>query len=157
MSYGAPAIDERLARRLVDAQFPQWRDLPLEPVPAGGVDNRTFRLGDELSVRLPSAGWYALQVEKEQRWLPVLAPLLPLPIPAPVAQGRPGEGYPFAWSVYRWLEGEPASRERVPDLAAFATDLAAFHAALARAPPRGAPRPGPHKHHPPRPHAHKHD
>jgi len=147
VSGGAPAIDERLARRLIDAQFPQWRDLPVAPVPAGGVDNRTFRLGDELSVRLPSADWYALQVEKEQRWLPVLAPLLPLPIPAPVAQGRPGEGYPFTWSVYRWLEGEPASRERVPDLEAFATDLAAFLAALARAPAGGAPGPGPHNFH----------
>jgi aminoglycoside phosphotransferase (APT) family kinase protein len=144
VSDGAPAIDEQLARRLIDAQFPQWRDLAVAPVPDGGIDNRTFRLGDELSVRLPSADWYALQVEKEQRWLPVLAPLLPLPIPAPVAHGRPGEGYPYAWSVYRWLEGETASRERVTDLEAFATDLAAFLAALARAPVAGAPGPGPH-------------
>ena len=147
MTDGAPAIDEQLARRLIDAQFPHWRDLPIAPVAAGGVDNRTFRLGDDLSVRLPSADWYALQVEKEQRWLPVLAPLLPLPIPEPVAHGRPGAGYPYAWSVYRWLAGETASRARVADLAVFATDLAAFLVALARAPAAGGPGPGPHNFH----------
>ena len=54
--------------------------------PDGGVDNRTFRLGDALSVRLPAGDWYALQVEKEQRWLPLLAPRLPLPVPVPVAR-----------------------------------------------------------------------
>ncbi len=99
-------VDAALARRLVAAQFPQWADLEIEPVELDGWDNRTFRLGTELTVRLPSAEWYALQVEKEQRWLPVLAPALPLPIPVPVAKGVPGEGYPFPWSVYRWLEGE---------------------------------------------------
>ena len=147
MSDGPPAIDEQLARRLVDAQFPQWRDLPIAPVPLGGVDNRTYRLGDELSVRLPSADWYALQVEKEQRWLPVLAPRLPLPIPEPVALGRPGEGYPYAWSVYRWLEGETAGRERIAGLPRFAEDLAGFLAALAHVPAEGAPGPGPHNFH----------
>jgi aminoglycoside phosphotransferase (APT) family kinase protein len=147
VSSGPPAIDERLARRLVDAQFPRWRDLPVVPVAPGGVDNRTFRLGDELSVRLPSADWYALQVEKEQRWLPVLAPRLPLPIPQPVAQGRPGEEYPYPWSVHRWLEGQTASRERVADLPRFAEDLAAFLTALARVPAGGGPGPGPHNFH----------
>ena len=84
-------------------------------VEVDGWDNRTFRLGDDLTVRLPSGDWYALQVEKEQRWLPVLAPRLPLPIPAPVAKGEPGEGYPYAWSVYRWLDGR--DRERAGDRA----------------------------------------
>ncbi len=88
-------IDEHLARRLVDAQFPQWAHLPITRVEVDGWDNRTFRLGDDLTVRLPSGDWYALQVEKEQRWLPVLAPRLPLPIPAPVAKGEPGEGYRY--------------------------------------------------------------
>jgi len=147
VSDGPPAIDEQLARRLVDAQFPQWRDLPIAPGPLGGVDNRTYRLGGELSVRLPSAGWYALQVEKEQRWLPVLAPWLPLPIPEPVALGRPGEGYPYAWSVYRWLEGETAGRGRIAGLPRFAEDLAGFLAALAHVPAEGAPGPGPHNFH----------
>ena len=70
-----------LVRRLIAAQFPQWAGLPVEPVVPGGHDHRTFRLGGELSVRLPSAEGYAQQVAKEQRWLPVLAPLLPLEIP----------------------------------------------------------------------------
>ncbi|TIV94237.1 MAG: aminoglycoside phosphotransferase, partial [Mesorhizobium sp.] len=77
-----PAIDTDLVRRLVDAQFPEWRHLPVKPVAFGGWDNRTFHLGDEMTVRLPSAAPYSLQVEKEHRWLPKLAPHLPLPIPA---------------------------------------------------------------------------
>ncbi|HEX2807304.1 MAG TPA: phosphotransferase, partial [Kineosporiaceae bacterium] len=85
-----PAIDARLARRLVDSQFPQWADLPVRPVEVSGWDNRTFRLGDELTIRLPTGDWYARQVGKEQRWLPVLAPRLPLPIPVPAAMGAPG-------------------------------------------------------------------
>jgi aminoglycoside phosphotransferase (APT) family kinase protein len=135
-------IDQHLARRLVDAQFPQWAQLPIAPVALGGVDNRTFRLGDELSVRLPSADWYAFQVEKEQRWLPQLAPHLPLPIPQPVAKGEPGEGYPYAWSVYRWLEGENATE--IAGLEQFATDLAEFLVALKRCDASGGPEPGKH-------------
>ncbi|RVC56676.1 aminoglycoside phosphotransferase, partial [Mesorhizobium sp. M00.F.Ca.ET.038.03.1.1] len=88
-------IDTGLVRRLVDTQFPRWRGLPVSPVAFGGWDNRTFHLGDEMTVRLPSAAAYSLQVEKEQRWLPKLAPLLPLPIPTPLAVGGPAEGYPW--------------------------------------------------------------
>ena len=95
-------IDERLVRRLVAAQFPQWAGMPVRAVIPGGNDNRTFRLGDELSVRLPSAAGYAAAVEKEQRWLPVIARGVSLPVPVPVAQGRPGEGYEFSWSVNRF-------------------------------------------------------
>jgi aminoglycoside phosphotransferase (APT) family kinase protein len=80
-------IDVSLARRLIDSQFAQWSPLPITPVEVDGWDNRTFRLGSELTVRLPSGPWYAQQVDKEQRWLPVLAPQLPLPIPLPVAGG----------------------------------------------------------------------
>jgi aminoglycoside phosphotransferase (APT) family kinase protein len=138
------AIDARLARRLVDRQFPQWADLPITRVAVDGWDNRTFRLGDDLTVRLPSGDWYALQVEKEQRWLPVLAPQLPLPIPAPVARGEPGEGYPYAWSIYRWLDGEVAREARIEDLTGFATRLAAFLVALQRIDAGGGPAPGRH-------------
>jgi aminoglycoside phosphotransferase (APT) family kinase protein len=138
------AIDERLARRLVDRQFPQWADLPITRVEVDGWDNRTYRLGDDLTVRLPSGDWYALQVEKEQRWLPVLAPQLPLPIPAPVARGEPGEGYPYAWSVYRWLDGEVAREARIEDLTDFAAQLAAFLVALQRIDAGGGPAPGRH-------------
>ncbi len=144
MDAARPVIDERLARRLVDRQFPDWAGLPIARVALDGVDNRTFRLGEELSVRLPSGPWYALQVEKEQRWLPRLAPQLPLPIPAPVAQGEPGDGYPYAWSVYRWLDGEPATEPAIADLTAFATTLAGFLVALRRADAAGGPEPGRH-------------
>jgi aminoglycoside phosphotransferase (APT) family kinase protein len=137
-------IDADLARRLVAAQFPQWADLPVAPVELDGWDNRTFRLGSDLSLRLPSADWYALQVDKEQTWLPRLAAHLPLAIPQPVARGEPGEGYPYPWSVYRWLEGAPASSAPVADPVALATALAAFLVALQRAPAAGGPAPGPH-------------
>jgi aminoglycoside phosphotransferase (APT) family kinase protein len=139
-----PVIDEALARRLVAGQFPQWAALPIAAVESGGVDNRTFRLGEDMTVRLPSGKWYALQVSKEQRWLPRLAPRLPLPIPTPLAKGEPAEGYPFPWSVYRWLDGENASEETIGDLTAFATTLASFLRALRSADATGGPAPGRH-------------
>ena len=141
------AIDAGLARRLVDAQFPEWRHLPVNPVALGGWDNRTFHLGDGMTVRLPSAAPYALQVEKEQRWLPKLAPLLPLPIPTPLAMGEPAEFYPWHWSVYRWIEGETAKTAHIADLRAFAIALADFLIALRRIDPTDGPAPGQHNFH----------
>jgi aminoglycoside phosphotransferase (APT) family kinase protein len=137
-------IDASLATRLVASQFPRWAGLPITPVELDGWDNRTFRLGSDLSVRLPSAEAYAAQVEKEHRWLPVLAPRLPLPIPVPLAMGVPAEGYPWNWSVYRWLEGAPASTERIDDLTGFAVTLARFLASLQQIDPAGGPPPGRH-------------
>jgi aminoglycoside phosphotransferase (APT) family kinase protein len=136
--------DVAVARRLVATQFPQWADLPVAAVAHDGWDNSTFRLGSELSVRLPSGDWYAEQVAKEQRWLPVLAPRLPLPIPEPVAEGEPDRGFPYPWSVYRWLDGELAAHARIDDLPRFAADLAGFLNALARIDPTGGPEPGRH-------------
>ena len=109
-------IDVSLVRRLIATQYPQWANLVIEPVAFGGWDNRTFHLGASMVVRLPSAVRYSLQVEKEQRWLPRLAPFLPLPIPAPLVMGRSGEGYPWHWSVYRWLDGETAAAGRIAGL-----------------------------------------
>ena len=137
-------INVTLVSRLIAAQFPEWADLSVEPVQKSGWDNRTFRLGEAMSVRLPSAEGYAAQVEKEQRWLPKLAPLLPLPIPLPLALGRPAEGYPWPWSVYRWLEGENATLKGIDDLPAFATALAQFLTALQEVNPADGPPPGPH-------------
>ena len=137
-------IDVALVRRLVATQFPQWANLPVKPVDVDGWDNTTFRLGEDMSVRLPSAEQYALQVEKEQRWLPRLAPLLPLPIPVPLGKGTPAEGYPFPWSVYRWIEGETAIVERIDDLVEFATTLAGFLTALYRIDSADGPPPGRH-------------
>lgn len=131
-------------RRLVAAQFPQWADLPVRPVEFDGWDNRTFHLGDAMGVRLPSAEAYTAQVKKEHRWLPRLAPQLPLAIPAPLAMGAPGEGYPWPWSVYRWLEGEIATLDRIDDVRAFASALGAFLAALQQIDPTAGPPAGQH-------------
>jgi aminoglycoside phosphotransferase (APT) family kinase protein len=89
-------IDVSLVRTLVASQFPQWTYLPIKPVASGGWDNRTFHLGEGMTVRLPNAARYSAQVEKEQRWLPRLAPLLPLLISVPLAMGVPAHGYPMA-------------------------------------------------------------
>src|SRR5438874_5552849 len=137
-------IDEELVRRLIAEQFPHWAHLPIRPVEPGGWDNRTFRLGDRMSARLPSAAAYALQVEKEHRWLPELAPGLPLPIPMPLAKGAPAEDYPWPWSVYGWLDGEPADPDKITDLTEFARSLAGFLIALYRAEPAGGPPAGRH-------------
>ena len=142
--YDRNRIDVALARRLIDSQFPRWSGLPITEVDLNGWDNHTFRLGSELSIRLPNGDWYAQGVEKEHRWLPELAPQLPLPIPVPVARGAPDGEYPFPWSVYRWLEGEPAATAPVADLSEFATTLARFQNALAAVDPTGGPEPGEH-------------
>lgn len=123
-------VDVSLARRLVEQQFPQWAHLPLEPVANQGWDNRTFRLGKAMSVRMASAQYYAEQVEKEQLWLPKLAAHVPLAIPEPLAMGKPGLGYPWYWSIYRWIEGDSATAEDVPELSPLAHDLATFLVAL---------------------------
>jgi aminoglycoside phosphotransferase (APT) family kinase protein len=138
------SITTGLVSDLVAMQFPQWAHLPVTPVDLDGHDNTTFRLGDELSVRLPSAEDYVPQVAKEHRWLPLLAPQLPLPIPEPVARGDPALGFPRPWSVYRWRPGEPATAERVHDKVRFATDLAGFLTALYAVDPAGGPAAGAH-------------
>ena len=133
-------IDVALVRRLVATQFPQLTDLPIEPVQSAGTDNAIYRLGDELALRLPRIPSATGQVEKEHRWLPRLAPLLPLAVPLPFARGTPGGGYPFPWSVSRWLEGVTATRQRVTDLRQAATDLAGFISALQRIDPTDGPK-----------------
>lgn len=137
-------VDTEQVRRLVVEQFPHWAGLPIRPVSRSGWDNYTFHLGDTMSARLPSAAEYALAVEKEHRWLPSLAPRLPLAIPAPLAQGRPEAGYPYPWSIYHWLDGEPASAGRIADPVRFAVDLAGFLAALQDIDTADGPRPGAH-------------
>jgi aminoglycoside phosphotransferase (APT) family kinase protein len=134
--------DVSLVGRLLAAQFPQWTDLSVEPVESSGTDNAIYRLGDDLAVRLPRIEWASRQPEKEHRWLPSIAPLLPLTVPVPLALGVPGEGYPWHWSVCRWLEGENATAERIADPHQAATALGEFVAALQRIDPAGGPEPG---------------
>jgi aminoglycoside phosphotransferase (APT) family kinase protein len=126
MSFSDYTIDADLVRRLIREQFPQWADLPVRPVDKGGYDNFTFHLGDEMSVRLPRDEGYAPQVEKEAEWLPKIRPHLSLPIPVPLAKGKPDEDYPFYWSVNRWIEGETLRYDNISDLNQFAVDLSKF-------------------------------
>ena len=131
--------DVALVRRLLAAQFPQWAALPIAPVPSAGTDNALYRLGDDMVARLPRIYWAVEDVDKEQRWLPRLAPHLPYAIPAPLANGLPGEGYPWRWSVYRWLDGEDAASAAIADPGQLATDLAQFVTALRRIDLPGGP------------------
>jgi aminoglycoside phosphotransferase (APT) family kinase protein len=141
---GRAGITAGLVRRLVQAQFPQWGDLPIEPVELDGWDNRTYRMGDALSVRLPTAQGYVAAVSKEATFLPQLAPHLPVAVPEVLALGEPGEGYPFPWSVRRWLPGEPVSRRRPEDLSLFAQSVAGFLVALRGCDAAGGPHAGEH-------------
>jgi aminoglycoside phosphotransferase (APT) family kinase protein len=127
-----------LVHRLLIGQFPDWAALPIRPVASNGTDHAIYRLGDQLAVRLPRIGWATQQAAKEAIWLPRLAPQLPLAVPVPLALGRPAEGYPYDWSVYRWLPGEDAT-SALTDLERAAVDLAAFIRALRRIDTSGAP------------------
>ncbi|MGX1885935.1 aminoglycoside phosphotransferase family protein [Streptomyces sp. NPDC055287] len=134
-----PDIDASLVHRLITAQFPQWAHLPVEQAGSAGTSNVMYRLGEEMVVRLPLGAGPADDVAKEHRWLPRLAPPLPVAIPVPLGKGTPAEGYPWHWSVYRWLEGENPAVGRVADSGSLAGDLAEFVAALHRITPADGP------------------
>lgn len=148
MHPGEVPTDPALVRRLLAAQFPRWADLEIARVASAGTDNALYRLGADMVVRLPRIHWAAEDVAKEQRWLPRLAPHLPVAVPTPLAMGAPGQGYPWRWSVYRWLAGEPPTvggltAEQAADLASdLASDLAAFVVALRAIDTTGAPAAG---------------
>src|SRR5919198_359900 len=98
-------IDEALVRDLIAEQFPEWAAWPVTRVEPAGTVNATFRLGKELAVRLARRHGPTEPGGKEIEWLPRLAPLLPLEIPVPVAQGHPTIAYPWFWDVYTWVDG----------------------------------------------------
>lgn len=133
-----------LVQRLLTTQFPQWANLPINPVPSMGTDHALYRIGETLVARLPRIHWALGQAEKEHTWLPRLAPHLPFAVPVPLAKGTPGEGYPYPWSLYEWLDGENPTGESVTDLPLFAADVARFIAALQRVDTTGGPVAGPH-------------
>jgi aminoglycoside phosphotransferase (APT) family kinase protein len=137
-------INVTLVKKLITAQFPQWADHDIHPVETAGTDNAIFRLGEDLAVRLPRADWAVGQVEKEQRWLPVLAEQIPVAIPTPVAMGIPTEGYPWHWSVYRWLGGQNVTVGQVASPQQAAHVLAQFVTAMQGIDPAGGPAPGAH-------------
>jgi aminoglycoside phosphotransferase (APT) family kinase protein len=134
-----PWIDSALVGRLVETQFPQWAGLLLRRFEPAGSDHVIHRLGDELAVRLPRHAGAIGQAEKELRWLPRLAPHLPLAVPEPVAVGRPGFGYPWPWAICRWLEGEVATVDALAESREAAVALAGFLGALQRYPALDAP------------------
>ncbi|MET9829408.1 aminoglycoside phosphotransferase family protein [Streptomyces sp. NPDC006385] len=123
-------IDEALVARLVAEQFPRWSGLPVTRVASAGTDNAMYRLGADMVVRLPRLPGGAHQVDREQRWLPLLAPHLPLAVPTPLAKGEPGAGYALPWGVYAWLDGENAYDVPLAEPADAAAELGRFTAAL---------------------------
>ena len=137
------SVSPDLVRRLLAAQQPDLAHLPVR-VMAYGWDNLMYRLGDELAVRLPRRAAAAGLIVHEQRWLPVVAPRLPLPVPVPVRAGRAALGYPWPWSVVPFLPGGLAAREPPADPADAAASLAGFLAALHTPAPPDAPA-NPHR------------
>ena len=124
------SVHDATVRSLLSSQFPQWSAKPLERLPDSGTDSAIYRLGDTLGVRLPRTHWAVQQVELEWKWLRGLAPSLPTSIPAPIAKGKPGEGYPYPWLVYPWIDGESLDAAPVDEWGSLATSLAAFVRAL---------------------------
>ncbi|MBM3263696.1 MAG: aminoglycoside phosphotransferase family protein [candidate division Zixibacteria bacterium] len=135
--------DVSLVRRLLAAQFPQWADLGIHPVSSAGTDHALYRIGDDLVARFPRIHGAVGQIDVERRWLPYLAPHVPLAIPLLLAKGDPGQGYPYPWAVYRWIEGESVAFEDIADPNHAAVGLAHFITALQRVDTMGGPLPGP--------------
>ena len=130
-------IDEPLVAELISEQFRHWSTLRIRAVPQQGWDNRTFLLGDDLSVRLPSGEAYAAAVEKEKRALEFLDGKLPVLVPAVMAAGTPSQHYPLPWSVRRWLPGNTIDENSLIDRVSLAVDLGSVLRAL-RSLPTGA-------------------
>jgi aminoglycoside phosphotransferase (APT) family kinase protein len=139
-------ITKSFASKLINEQFPQWENLPIKEVAIQGWDNRTFHLGNDMLIRLPSTATYALQVEKEQTWLPKLAPHITLHIPKPIEMGKPTDEYPWHWSIYQWLPGTSANMVQCDEtnLAIIAKKLANFLHELHTIKTTNAPEPGKH-------------
>lgn len=138
MSAVAIDVDAALVRALLGDQHPDLAALPLTPL-ACGWDNSVWRLGDVLTVRLPRREAAAGLIEREQRWLPRLAPRLPLRVPAPLRIGRPALGYPWSWSVCPWFAGDDAVTLAPDDPLDAAATLGRFVAALHQPAPAEAP------------------
>ncbi|MGW1198046.1 aminoglycoside phosphotransferase family protein [Streptomyces sp. NPDC002536] len=139
MHPGMHPIDDDLVRRLVAGQFPQWAGLTVERFPSGGTVNAMYRLGDRMVVRLPLVAGGAGDVELEREWLPRLTARLPTAVPEVLGAGRPAEGYPWPWSVYRWLAGENPEAGALRAPGQLAADLAGFVTAMRSITLPGAP------------------
>jgi len=140
MNIPSPEIDvtEELVRSLLEDQFPDLGDRPLDLV-ANGWDNAIFRLGDDLVARLPRRQLGADLVQHEHRWLPGLAQRLPIPIAVPLRTGAPSEAYPWAWSICPWFDGEVAADAQLDDPPTEAQRLGDFVGAFHTPAPPDAP------------------
>lgn len=133
-----------IVSKLIQTQFPEYKDLEVYPVLLSGHDNRTFHLGDKMTVRLPSAEGYVAAVEKELQWLPYLAKHLSLPISSPIAVGKPNEDYPFPWSINHYIEGTSLNQIKKVDMKTLAYELSSFLKELQNIPTLDAPLGGLH-------------
>jgi aminoglycoside phosphotransferase (APT) family kinase protein len=139
-------ITPELAHQLIAEQFPQYAHLPVTSVEQQGHDNRTYRLGSDLLIRMPRAESYALKVPKEQNILPKLAPYLSVNIPVPIEMGKPSLLYPYPFSIYKWLEGRSINLfdPDVATLEQLAFELAHFLKELQSIKGVDGPEPGQH-------------
>jgi aminoglycoside phosphotransferase (APT) family kinase protein len=119
-------INTNLVEKLIQTQFPKYAHLPICPVEKSGHDNRTFHLGDNMTVRLPSGKDYASQVEKECFWLPKIAKSLSIPISSPVEIGEATCDFPYNWSINKWIDGDTVTHDNIDNLNTFAKDLSTF-------------------------------
>lgn len=142
MHDGQLDVGAGLVRALVAAQFPWWANLPVTPQRSTGTVNAIFRLGDDLAVRLPLTAGGSADLTRERRVLRELRSVATLEIPEPVATGRPADGYPLPWAVYRWIAGQPYADDLVDDEAGAARGLGRFVTALRAHPIGAAPRAG---------------
>lgn len=134
--------DTDLVRRLIAAQFPGWAELPVTPLSSSGTDHAMYRLGDDLVVRMPRRPGGDRAVRHEFRWVPWLAPQLPLAAPVPVAMGEPGFGFPYPWLVQRWIEGVNPVVGQIADPHRLAREIASFERAMRAIDPEGGPPTG---------------
>lgn len=135
-----------IASKVIKEQFPEFADLDIRSVKIQGHDNRTFRLGPSMSIRMPTKESYALKVPKEQEILPKLKSHLTTAIPTPIKMGNSSSYYPFNFSIYKWLDGESANSLKINDesLESIALELAQFLKELHDIDSSDGPSPGLH-------------
>lgn len=139
-------INSDLARKLIAEQFPEYASLPIVDVEKQGYDNRTYRIGSDMLIRMPTAADYALKVPQEQELLPQLAKRLSINIPAPIKMGKPSADYPYPFSIYKWLPGKSINLLTLTeeDKEQLAFDLSKFLKELQAITDVEGPEPGQH-------------
>ncbi|MFI4919676.1 MAG: aminoglycoside phosphotransferase family protein [Legionellales bacterium] len=145
-TYQPSNITPELARKLIAEQFPEYAHLPITSVEKQGHDNRTYRLGSDMLIRMPTAESYALKVPKEQALLPKIMRHLSVSIPVPIKMGAASQAYPYPFSIYKWLEGVSINLLVLDNgcLEKLASDLARFLKELQSIDNVEGPAPGQH-------------